>query len=292
MFHIAHISDLHLSKLHFSLQQFFSKRWLGNLNLLFSRKKQLQTSQLWDLIDVFSLKKIDYLFVTGDITSTSHPKEFELAEKLFSAIRALGIIIFYTPGNHDVYTKGAQKEKRFYQFCKNPHPFSLFSQQHDRVEIHKLPENWWYVLCDTSVATPLFSSRGYFSEKTQNTLNCALLEIPKTDSIILGTHFPFSQTEKKRKILAGGDALESVIKKHHHIKIFLHGHTHKNQIIPPHNNLPLILDSGSSAHNTVGRWNHLLLSKDSCDVEVYHWQNRQKPKGKWLLGESKHFTWN
>lgn len=46
----AHLSDLHFSEPTWSPSQFFSKRWLGNLNLLLARKKVYTPDNLGSLV--------------------------------------------------------------------------------------------------------------------------------------------------------------------------------------------------------------------------------------------------
>jgi len=278
MFRFIHISDLHLSKISFGLSQFFSKRWIGTLNLIFSRKKKFHPKPLFSLIDVFAKKKADYLIVTGDLTSTSMKEEFQMANDLFTSIEDLGIKCYFLPGNHDHYTKGSYRTRRFYNFFSNPieHPdliISKYTLRHHCVEAHLLKDNFWLVMLDTAKATSLLSSRGYFTKEIEHNLLSLLALIPKEDKILLANHFPFAQQESIRKILVGGKRLQQIIKDNDQIKFYLHGHTHRHCLadLQP-NSLPIVLDSGSSAHNQIGSFNYVTVEKNHIEVDIYKWQ--------------------
>src|SRR5690242_19581512 len=106
---IAHISDLHFSQVSFSPLQFFSKRWVGNFNLIFSRKRKFLAPQLQTLIPFFQKLQIDLILVTGDLSTTSLKQEFEKAHNFLNEFKKWNMQVFVVPGNHDHYTKNAWK---------------------------------------------------------------------------------------------------------------------------------------------------------------------------------------
>src|SRR5262245_998312 len=115
-FRIAHISDLHFSKLTWNPSQLFSKRWLGNVNLLLARKHAFDAEGLTTLLPLFIDRKVDAVIVSGDLSSTSHEKEFLLAQEFLDVLQKEGFKVFTIPGSHDHYTKSAYREKLFYEF--------------------------------------------------------------------------------------------------------------------------------------------------------------------------------
>lgn len=277
MLKIAHISDLHLWKWYFHWSQFFSKRWLGNLNMLLFRKRSYKKDQIFQLVDIFKELKLDYLIVSGDISSTSLEDEFKMGREFFDKIKDVKIL--FLPGNHDNYTKEAQKDKLFYKYFENQG--SKYSLKEDKVEIHQMKDGWWYLGIDCTLATNLLSSRGLFSKKIEKNINRAIEAIPKGDAIIFANHYPF-RSDKLRKGLIGKERLKRLLKNHPNIKIYLQGHTHKHKIQDLRKyNLPLILDSGSIAHNTLGRWNLLEIQERTCKISVYGW------KGGWKKNSEK-----
>ena len=291
MLKIAHISDLHLYKITFSPMQFFSKRWLGNLNVYFFRKNKFKPKQLNLLLDVFKKHKIDLVIVTGDISSTSLKDEFEAGKTLFSEIEKEGIKTFFLPGNHDHYTKKAHRKQHFYDFFENKKGKTTieksFSLKKDKIEAHLIDKNLYLINLDCSIATHLLSSRGLFSKKAEDNLKKLLSMINKEDKIILANHFPFTQREGPRRSLKRSRILKKIIKEHPNIKIYLHGHTHRHNILDLRKkSLPLVLDSGSTAHNNIGKWNLLDIDKDDLEICVFEWE---KEKNRWIKSIDKRF---
>ena len=71
MFRFAHISDLHLSKISLNPLQFFTKKCIGNINLLFIRKNLYKKSFLYQLPNLFKELDIEYVKITEYISSKS-----------------------------------------------------------------------------------------------------------------------------------------------------------------------------------------------------------------------------
>ena len=291
MIKIAHISDLHLWKITYNFSQFFSKRWLGNFNLIFFRKKKFSSNQISTLPSLFKKLKINYVIVTGDISSTSLHEEFKLGLNLFNKLKEMGIKPLFLPGNHDSYTKKAHREKSFYKYFNNiPGKDNIeqkYSLKEDGVEAHILDNSLWYVGIDCTLATHLMSSRGLFSAEIEKNLKSLLSSIPKKDNIIVANHFPFRMTTSPRKALKKAGHLKKILKRYSNIKLFLHGHTHHHNILDlREKHLPIVLDSGSTAHNQVGKWNLLEINNNSCNIQVFDWIKNQN---KWKETENKHY---
>ena len=196
----------------------------------------------------------------------------------FDELEKRKIIPLVIPGNHDCYTKKAQKEKTFYKYFENKKGKSEIEQKYnlknDAVEALKLQKNIWYIGLDCSPATHLMSSRGLFSPKAEENLKTLLKKIPEKDFIILASHFPFKFKKSPRKALRRARVLKKILKENPNIKIFLHGHTHHHKIYDMRSNgLPLVLDSGAATNNKTGKWNLLTLNNSSCNIEIYDWKN-------------------
>ncbi len=274
-YRIAHISDLHLSNISLHPKIFFSKKWIGTMNLLFSRQKIFSYEQLHKLDEMFEKYKVDRVVISGDLTSTSSEEEFEQAKKLIDSWKLPMTII---PGNHDAYTRKVEKRKIFYKyFAEKPartnYPGKNLTLEHDRIEVHPLLDKWYIIALDTAVATSWVSSRGKFSEKQERDLTLLLKEFDKDEKIIMVNHFSFFEHESIRKKLIRCENLKRLIRIYPQIKIYLHGHTHSHIIADLRGNgYPIIMDSGSTSHNTIGRWNLLELTEDTCKVDVFKWQ--------------------
>ncbi len=277
MIRIAHISDLHFAKISFNPFQFFTKRWLGNFNSLLSRQKAFVPAHLTPLPSLFSELEVDQLIISGDLTTTSRDKEFAEAKKFTDTCKLSTFII---PGNHDHYTKKAYRDKIFYDYFPNA------PLKSSGVSATSLGSKWWLVGLDTTVATPWFSSHGKFSIEIEKRLEVVLKDIPKGDSVLLVNHFPFFNNEI-RKILDRADYLKRLLQQFPQVKLFLHGHTHRQTLADLRGNqLPIILDSGSTTHKYLGGWNLIDISDQGCDVHMYQLKNSS-----WEKTKTSSFTW-
>lgn len=275
MIRIAHISDLHFSKFSFSPTQFFSKRFMGNANLLFNRGKAYLNERPFSLIPEFKEQEITHVIISGDLTTTSSRKEYKIAKQFVEALKQEGFKVFLIPGNHDHYTKRADRTKRFYSYFPSSNKDGYFLEKHG-VENFYLTDNWHLVLLDTTCATSLVSSNGFFSDAALENLKNLLSQIDPKENILLVNHFPFFQNDLPHRRLIHGEKLRDLISSCPNIQIYLHGHTHRKTIadLRP-NSLPLILDSGSTGHKA-GSWNLMELDANSLKVTVHQWEDLWK----------------
>lgn len=287
---MAHISDLHFSKLTWEPSQLFSKRWIGNLNLATLRKYTLQPESLTTLCPLFHAHGVQAVLITGDLSCTSHEKEFEVAKNFVETLEREKLKVFVLPGNHDHYTKNAYKKKTFYQFFASHYDsLSALSLKKDGMTALYLDHNWWLIALDTALATNLFSSNGYFSFELEKTLEKTLHEIPSGHSVILANHFPIFANESERKSLLRREALKSLLERFSKIRLFLHGHTHRHSIADLRaSNLPIILDSGSASHKKNGSWNLIDISTSGCEVEVF---KKNPASSIWERTHTQQFKW-
>ncbi len=292
LFRFAHISDLHFSKLTWDPFQLFSKRWLGNLNVLLARRHAFDSNHLTTLLPIFHERKVEAVLITGDLSSTSHPQEFLLAKEFINNLKSEGFRVFTLPGNHDHYTRQAYKSKLFYDFFDSKYDeHSDYCLKKDGVTATALKEHWWLVVLDTALSTSLLSSNGLFSPEIEQRLKEVLDKIPFNDAVILMNHFPIFSNEFSRKNLLRREALKQLLEKHKQVKFFLHGHTHRHSIADlRHSQLPIILDSGSTALKKRGSWNLIdITSKGAC-VEGFK-SNHEEGKASWEPFVKSSFSW-
>ncbi len=296
LFRLAHLSDLHFSKLTWSPSQFFSKRWLGNLNLLLARKHAFDQEGLLDLLPILRQQNVDAILITGDLSSTSLKEEFLLARQFIQQLQDQKFKVFTLPGNHDHYTQSAYANKLFYEFFDSTYSSSektppFFNLKEDKITVASLGHNWWLVALDTALATSILSSNGHFSASLEKKLKKTLEELPKNDSVILMNHFPLFANESKRKRLIGREALQEILKSFPQVKLYLHGHSHRHCIADLRaSHLPIILDSGSTAQKHAGTWNLIDINSDGCTIEVFkNTRNNRRPF--WQSVGQSQFTW-
>lgn len=274
---IAHLSDLHFASWDWNISQLFSKRWLGNLNFIFGRRNHFDHSRLKPLPHLLKSLDVNYVIVTGDLSTTSAPAEFSHAKSFIAEIEAQGIEVLCIPGNHDHYTKNAYADQRFYDYFSSCWQHKdLKSSGLTAKQVSKNSQGWWIVGLDTALATSWFHSTGYFNPKTEQALEQLLQDLPPEDHVLLINHFPFFQHESPRKRLIRGKELQKVIEKHPQIKIYCHGHTHRRCIAPlKSSGLPLILDPGSTPHRKHGGWNLIELKENTASISHYAWNQDQ-----------------
>jgi len=284
---IAHISDLHFSKITFSPTQFLTKRWVGNLNLILFRRKMDRKEHLVNLIKILEEQKVDLVIISGDLSSTSMNFEFKLASEFVSELKKRGIECIIIPGNHDHYTKDAYKKKLFYQYFSNNQSSKIGNHtlKDHRLEVHKVMDKLWLIALDTVIPTPFLSAQGVFSKELEKRLEDVLNDIPKDVSLMIVNHFPFFQHDSPHNRLVRGPSLKALLKKFPQIRFYLHGHTHRECIADlRRSNLPIILDAGCCGNIQNAHWHLMDLSEEDLKIKVFKW------KDAWKEAQSKSFT--
>lgn len=284
---IAHISDLHFGYFTLSPLQFFSKRFVGNIHLGLSRCRTFAPKRLFNLFaEALKTFNVDLVVITGDLTTTTHKKELALALDLFHELEESGMCVLALPGNHDHYTSQAFRKKDFYDYFTNdPSPargnFSENLENH-RLEVYPIARKLWLINLDTALPTSLFASHGLFSEALEERLLHTLEKIPKKDRIVLCNHYPFIDIESRENhALRRRKALESLLKQHPQIVLYLHGHTHRHSIADLRDiGLPITCDAGSVSLRQMPTFNLINITKDGCEIEAMC--------GEWL---SSHMVW-
>ena len=276
---LAHLSDLHFAAWEWSAKQFFSKRWIGNLNFIFGRKGNFDYERLSSLPQLLLSLQVSTVFITGDLSTTSAPAEFAKAQKFTSQFKNLGIEVLSIPGNHDHYTHSAYKHRLFYQYF--PSSWGTGDLKTDGFTAKELEPGLWIVGLDTAIATSWLYSTGKFSTHTEQALDAWLCSLPASNQVIMINHFPFFQHEAPRKQLVNGERLQRLLEKYPLVKMYCHGHTHRKCIAPLQaNNLPLILDPGSTASYKNGGWYLIDATFHNYHIQHYEWK-----EGIWVQAE-------
>ena len=124
---IAHISDLHITCFPRNPLKLFSKRFLALANHFLFRRKKHSLENIHSFLNFLKENQTDLLVITGDLTTSSQKKEFSIAQKLLQKVEIPCIVI---PGNHDKYTKKADRSNRFFSFFQNPEsPFGCLKEK-------------------------------------------------------------------------------------------------------------------------------------------------------------------
>jgi len=280
---LAQISDFHFTHLTWNPRYLFSKRLLGNINWVFSRKTAFSTLHLQALPPLLASLHLDHILLGGDFTTTSLEKEFALAKTFVEQLPTPWIAI---PGNHDCYTFSAHRKKLFYQYFTNHKKGASFTLKEHGVELHRLDSRWVLIALDTARATHFYTSQGLFSQKQEASLKELLATLSPETHILLLNHYPFFENDSPQRSLVRAKALETILREDRRIKAYLHGHTHRHTIanLQP-SNLPVILDGGCSAQMEKGSWNLLDLDEKGLTINVYKFSNG------WYVAKQEKIAW-
>jgi 3',5'-cyclic AMP phosphodiesterase CpdA len=113
---IAHFSDVHALSLDgVRPWQFLNKRAAGLLNLKLHRGEKHPVRLFRAMVDDLNEQPVDHVIVTGDLTNLSLEPEFRLARAILDGLAAGPAAVTVVPGNHDVYTLSALRERRFWE---------------------------------------------------------------------------------------------------------------------------------------------------------------------------------
>lgn len=116
---IAHFSDLHLLSFEgVTLGRFLNKRLTGWAMLRFHRKSVHKPHAVRAVADEIQRAGIDHVAITGDLTNLALEPEFDLVRRFLERDLCLKPDqVSVVPGNHDVYTRGSARKRRFEQYC-------------------------------------------------------------------------------------------------------------------------------------------------------------------------------
>ncbi len=112
---IAHLSDLHLLSLEGAVPfRLFNKRITGYLNIRFHRKSVHKPFAVRAAARAIREMDVDQVVITGDVSNLALENEFELVRTFLADDLGLSPDrVSLVPGNHDAYTAGAHRSRRF-----------------------------------------------------------------------------------------------------------------------------------------------------------------------------------
>jgi 3',5'-cyclic AMP phosphodiesterase CpdA len=113
---LVHVSDIHVWRYAFNPVQLFSKRLLGMGSLIVRRARRFRLERLGEVVDRVASLEPDHILITGDLTTTALPIEFRAARHALEPWLSDPGRVTIIPGNHDRYTLGSHRDRRFEQF--------------------------------------------------------------------------------------------------------------------------------------------------------------------------------
>lgn len=287
---IAHLSDLHFSQLSFRYDELLSKALIGNLNLLLTRKRLHKNGFSLSLIDELKKQQVSHVLITGDLSTTSSTQEFEKAKEFIDLLKKEHMQVITIPGNHDNYTKASYQTQRFFQFMDESEQGLLgFELKKEKVSAHPIGENLWVVRLDTTHKTPVYLSTGSYTKNHDEALKRLLNSLTADDKVIIMNHFPLYDYEPPRRRMLGSALLRKTLSEYKQVKLYLHGHTHRQQIHDLRkSSLPITADCGSISHTKHGSWNLLEISNSCCHIALF----KKRESNEWCCEKNLTYTWS
>lgn len=232
---IAHLSDLHLLSLEGAVPfRLLNKRLTGYANLRFHRSAIHKPFAAKAAARTIRELGVDHVVITGDTTNLALEVEFDLVEAFLRD--DLGLppqAVSLVPGNHDVYTAGAFRDRRFCRYFAQ----NLTS---DLPELAEPSSPFPYVRLrgpvaiiglSTAVPRPPLVASGRLGEAQRLRLTRVLAhpEVARRTPVILQHHPLINPPSRKKTLLNGlSDAdLEQRILGDLPRGLVLHGHLHR-----------------------------------------------------------------
>jgi 3',5'-cyclic AMP phosphodiesterase CpdA len=233
VFRLAHLSDLHVLALEgVGWRRFLNKRVSGLANLRSNRSHHHKPHLVDRLLGALDSAKADHLVVTGDLTNLALESEFEAVRRMFERHALHPDHVSVIPGNHDAYTRGAHRAKRFEAY------FAEFATS-DRDVAEAASESGAFPFLrrrgplalfglTTAVPRPLLVSSGVVGEEQRARLRALRALAPGATPVLLAHHPVVNVRSAVKRTLRGlGDAgaLVGDFAEHDHA-VALHGHLH------------------------------------------------------------------
>jgi 3',5'-cyclic AMP phosphodiesterase CpdA len=289
---IAQLSDLHVLDMQaVTFRDFLNKRLVGGANLLTGRRNAHPMDIAERLIEDVSVQAPDHVVVTGDVTNLSLPGEFQQVSKL---LRPLGSYDNLTviPGNHDVYTKGAEREQRFERYFGH----LLFGEDAPEEQwiwpaVKDLGEVVVVGLC-SGLKTALLSAWGRVGNEQLDRLEEKLSSPELKDRFTMAlVHHNFHRRDRWHERTASLRDRDDVLARLMALKVNVvcHGHTHRANrfTVERDGHSMLIIGSGSSTQNSddpkkVARYNLYTIEDDRFHVRTRVYDKRHR-RFEWLV---------
>jgi 3',5'-cyclic AMP phosphodiesterase CpdA len=266
-----HCSDVHVTQNYFAapLLKLGWRRWIALFELeLGGRAKAYALAQqtLSRIIADAKAHSVDHVILSGDLTAYAMEAEFKGAREALGELGADPRKITVIPGNHDVYTPGAKRTRRFERYFGH----LLVSD----LPQYAGPDGFPFVrLLDDTAVVGLASARvpempgfsfGLIGE-TQRERLAQLLKDPKLEGkavLVVVHHAPLGEHGKKDKILHGlWDAKKLFALVSGPRFAVLHGHIHRRYHHPASATRPHLFGAGSSTQaGREGYW--IIETKD------------------------------
>jgi 3',5'-cyclic AMP phosphodiesterase CpdA len=223
---IAHFSDVHALSLDgVRPWQFLNKRVAGYLNLRLHRREKHPVRLFRAIVEDLNARPVDHVIVTGDLTNLSLRPEFALARQILDEIRLGPTAVTVVPGNHDVYTVGALREKIFAELLA---PYAT-SDGADAVSfpLVRVRGDVAVIGLSTALPSPPPLADGWLGRAQLAALDDALGALAGRFRIVALHHPPYTNRHAVLRGLRDRGRLQQVLARRG-AELVLHGHEHRD----------------------------------------------------------------
>jgi 3',5'-cyclic AMP phosphodiesterase CpdA len=277
---IAHLSDPHLLDLTgvAPARLVFGKRLTGYLTIKLHRGGAHRSSVVSAMVADINAQGVDHVVVTGDLTNLSLESEFAFARRTLEQFAVSAAHVSVVPGNHDVYTRGAARDRRFSAylgaFATSDLPIEDAGHPSGPFPFVRLRGPVAIVGVSTAVARPPLCASGRAGSAQRAALARILAhpEVRRRTPVVL-VHHPlinprgFVVTPTHGLPEAGalrrliGDAVDHAL--------VLHGHTHErvHRTLRARNGAPTIHHIGATSASLVHRVARRMAGYNVYDID-------------------------
>lgn len=239
---IAHFSDLHVLALEgVKTHRFLNKRFTGWVNLRLKRAHKHRPGHVRAVAREIARAKVDHVAITGDLTNLALEQEFDAVKRLLEDELGLPADqISAVPGNHDLYTRGAMRDRRFTswfsEYVKSDLPELSAEISLGRFPFVKLRGPVAIIGLSSAVPRPPLMASGELGKPQLEALRRILDhdEVKRRTPIIL-MHHPIHNPASRVKTFVEGlwdaDALANALRPVPRA-LLLHGHLHVRRRSP------------------------------------------------------------
>lgn len=230
---VAHFSDLHLLDLTGAVPgRLFNKRFTGWVNLRLHREHKHKPEPVRLGARALRALSVDHVVVTGDVSNLSLEREFDLARALFEDDMGLSPDqISVVPGNHDAYTRGAVRSRRFLRWFHDYTSSDLALDDDQHFPFVRLRGPIAVIGLSTAVARPPLIAAGHLGKAQLERLEQLLAhpEVRRRTPVILQHHPPLGPDKLVDFALKGlWDAKRELAVLDQLARgLVLHGHNHE-----------------------------------------------------------------
>jgi 3',5'-cyclic AMP phosphodiesterase CpdA len=237
---LAHFSDIHVTQppADGSFRAFLGKRLAATLHYYVGgrRHRFAEVDQRIRrlLSDVESLS-VDHAICTGDVTMMALPAEFSRFAELFGERLDHPHRWTILPGNHDRYTKGSVRERRFERYVRR-----AGSPEGEYPFVKHLSDGVSLVGLDVSRACSVIDSSGLAGPRQLNATKEVLTDPSLSHRfVIVALHYPLLDPDgsphRRRHGIRDWQALLAVLSEPAaRVDLVVHGHVHDPYVVRSH----------------------------------------------------------